>query len=65
MSPTEITGLSLRVGPFSSISLIIPRAGSTGNEMNSAEMSRELRHSPGINVTFLTCSAKSWVLLMW
>ena len=56
MSLTGSTVLSLRVGSFSSRSLITPRVGSTGNEVNSADTSLELRHSPGANVNCLTCS---------
>ena len=65
MSLAGSTVLSLRVGYFSSRSLIAPRAGSTGTEVNRADTSYELRHSPGSNDNCLTCSTKSWVLLIW
>ena len=41
------------------------RAGSTGTEVNRADTSKELSHSPGAKVMCLTCSTKPWVLLMW
>ena len=65
MSLTSYTVLSFRVLSFPSRSLIMSSAGSTGTEVNKAVTSYDLRHSPGINITLLTCSTKSWVLWMW
>ena len=62
MSLTGNTVLSFTVLSFSSRSLIMPSAGSSGTEVNRALTSHEMRHSPGINVTLLACSTKSWVL---
>ena len=64
MSSTGSTVLSLRVGSFSSRSLITLKAGSTGTEVNRADKSKEPRHSPGAKVMCLTCSTKSGVLLI-
>ena len=36
-----------------------------GTDVNRADTSYELRHSPGAKVVCLTCSTKSWVLFMW
>ena len=65
MSITGSTVLSLRVWSFSGKSLIIPRAGSTGMEVNRADTSYELRNFTGSSDNCLTCSTKSWVLLIW
>ena len=67
MSLTGSTVLSLRVGSFSSRSLITPRVGSTGTEVNRADTSNELRHSPGADVNCLICSTKSWgtIYMVW
>ena len=65
MSLTGNTVLSFRVLSFSSRSLIMSSAGSTGTQVNRAVTSYELRHSPGISVTLLACATKSWVLWMW
>ena len=65
MSLTFITVLSLRVWSFSSRSSMMLRAGSTGIEVNRADTSEELRHSPGAKVMCLACSTKSWILFMW
>ena len=64
MSLTAITVLSLRVWSFSRRSLMMLRAGSTGTEVNRADTSQELRHSPGAKVMCFTCSTKSWVLFI-
>ena len=60
-----MTVLSLRVESFTNRSFIIFRAGSMGSDVNRADTSYELRHSPGAKVMCLTCSTKSWVLFMW
>ena len=65
MSLTGNTVLTFIVLSFSSRSLIVPSTGSIGTEVNRAVTSYELRHSPGISVTLLACSAKSWLLWMW
>ena len=64
MSSIPMTVLSLRVGSFSNRSFIIFNAGSIGTDMKRADTSYELRHSPGTRVMCLTCSTKSWVLLI-
>ena len=65
MSLTARTVLSLRVRSFSSRSFMMRRAGYTGTEVNRADTSYELRHSPGAKVMCLTCSTKSWVIYIW
>ena len=65
MSSTPITVLSLRVWSFSNRSFIIFKAGSIGTDVKRADTSEELRHSPGARMMCLTCSTKSWVLLIW
>ena len=64
MSLTASTVLSLRVWSYSSRSLMMLRAGSTGTEMNMADTSLQLRHSPGAKVMCLTCSTKS-IDMVW
>ena len=64
MSSTGSIVLSLRVGSFSNRSLMTFRAGSTWTEVNRADTSYKLRHSPGAKLMCLTCSTKSRVLLM-
>ena len=56
MSLTVSSVLSLRVWSYSSRSLMIFRAGSTGTNVNRADTSKELRHSPGARVMCFTCS---------
>ena len=49
---TANTVLSLRVWSLSNRSLMMLRAGSTGTNVNRADTSQELRHSPGAKVMF-------------
>ena len=59
MSLTDNIVLSIRVLSSSNKPLIMHKAGPTGIEVNKAETSHELRHSPGCNITLLACLTKS------
>ena len=56
MSLTSNTVLSFRMFSSANRFLSMPIAVSTGTEVNKAVRSKELRYSPGNNVTLLACS---------